>query len=90
MRNVNVPVVVPPEKLAGDYANAFRVFRDSNREWFLDFLVYSATDQTATVIARVRVLEEFLPVLRDRLGQVLSEIASEDALIVIPGPGEVQ
>lgn len=90
MKNADCPVMIPPEKIAGDYANAFRVFRDSNREWFLDFLVYSVTDNRATLIARVRVLEEFLPVLRDRLGQAMQEIPIEKASVVVPGPDDVQ
>jgi hypothetical protein len=63
----NCQVVIPPEKAMGDFANAFRLVQDSGNDWFLDFLTFSESENTAVVVARVRVQGAFLAAIRDRL-----------------------
>jgi len=67
-------VLVPPEHQVGVFANAFRLLHDSGNEWFLDFLVHSESEGKATVVARVRVQEAFMPSIRDRLTMTLKEV----------------
>lgn len=69
-------VKVPPDIKVGVFANAFRLLQDSGNEWFLDFLVHSATEGTATVVSRIRVQEAFLPSIRDRLSKTLKEVVT--------------
>lgn len=69
-------VRVPPDIQVGVFANAFRLLQDSGNEWFLDFLVHSATEGKATVVARIRVQEAFLPSIRDRLATTLKEVVT--------------
>ena len=66
-RRIDCPVSTPPEKEMGEFANAFRVLKDVGSEWFLDFLIYSGREKSATVVARVRVQEGMLTAIRDRL-----------------------
>jgi len=86
-KRVECNVIIPRDMITGTFANAFRVVRDNNREWFLDFLVYSATENKASLVVRIRVLGEFLPTIRDRLSDTLLEAPDETVLI---GPGEIQ
>jgi hypothetical protein len=48
----------------GIFANAFRVIEEAGPDCFLDFLLYSAQEQTAQVVSRVRVRRVFLPAIR--------------------------
>ena len=73
---VTPEVSVPPEHQVGVFANAFRLLHDSGNEWFLDFLAHSEQEKKATVVARVRVLEEFLPSICDRLNLTLKEVTT--------------
>jgi len=85
-KQVDCNVLVPSDKKTGDFANAFRVVQDNGREWFLDFFVYSTMDQKATLVSRIRVLEEFLPAIRDRLSTMMGQVP-EESVFVVPGPG---
>ena len=58
----------------GIFANAFRVVPDSGQECFLDFCIYSAQENRAEVIARIRIHQSFLPIIQDQLSNVLLEI----------------
>lgn len=51
----------------GDFANAFRLVPEGGPECFLDFCVYSAQEEKAQVVSRVRVHRSFLPILHARL-----------------------
>ena len=84
-RGVECPILVPPEKKDGDYANAFRMVQDSGTEWFLDFLFCDGKD--AKVVSRIRVQEEFLPSIRERLCTTLGEVP-DDMMVVFPTKGE--
>ena len=68
---IDCPVTVPLDQQLGLYANAFRMVQDSEQEWFLDFLVCEG--RQATVVSRVRVRGECLPLIRERLGVTLGE-----------------
>lgn len=58
----------------GEFANAFRIMPDSGSECFLDFCVYSAQENLARVIARVRVHQSFLATIRHRLTLTMQEL----------------
>jgi len=75
-KQANPEVRVPAEHQVGMFANAFRLLHDSGNEWFLDFLVHSPTEGAATVVARIRVQEAFLPSIRDRLTNTLKEVVT--------------
>jgi len=62
----------------GAFANAFRVVDEVGPDCFLDFLVYSAAEGAATVVARVRVRRDFLGAIRERLGEAMLEFNGED------------
>ena len=55
----------------GEFANAFRVLKGPEPECFLDFLVYSSTEDCAEVVARIRVGLNFLPSIHHRLDEIL-------------------
>jgi len=65
----------------GQFANAFRVVEEVGPDCFLDFMVYSAEVQEATVVSRVRVRREFLDNIRKTLSAAMEEFPSEG------GPG---
>ena len=51
----------------GTFANAIQLSLDGS-EVLIDFCVYSATENTARVVSRVRVSQEFLPVIHQKIG----------------------
>lgn len=55
----------------GKFANAFRVVEEVGGDCYLDFLVYSATDDEASVVARIRVRQPFLGVLAEHLAMAM-------------------
>ena len=67
---LNVDIHVGAISLQGEYANAFRVVGDADG-CVLEFLVYSPKAHRAVVVRRVRVDQEFLPVIRDNVRQAL-------------------
>jgi hypothetical protein len=76
----------PVESKFGRFANAFRVTPEAGDECFLDFCVYSAQEQSAQIVARVRVHRSFLPIIRERLGEDIERMqrkpmALEEGLI---------
>lgn len=62
-------IVVDDDEKLGTFANAFRVVEEAGPDCFLDFLAYSAQEQRARVVSRVRVRRAFLPVIRDTLAE---------------------
>lgn len=62
----------------GVFANAFRVVEEVGPDCLLDFMVYSAAEQEATVVARVRVHKEFLEGIRDKLGDAMVVFGDEE------------
>jgi hypothetical protein len=65
--NVQCPVEVVEGTAFGEYANAIRIIPDSGNDVLMDFCVYSATDNKARVVARVRLATSMLRVIRDRI-----------------------
>jgi hypothetical protein len=53
--------------LFGEFANAVRVTPEGPHECFLDFCVYSPTENQAQIVTRVRIHRSFLAVLLGRL-----------------------
>ena len=65
---IGCPVAIHPSVNSfGSFANAVRVIHDGGDEWFLDFCVYSAQEEKAEVVARIRIHKSFLPTLISRL-----------------------
>ena len=62
----------------GQFANAFRVVEEVGPDCFLDFMIYSADLQEATVVSRVRVRREFLPNIRKTLSCAMAEFPTEE------------
>ena len=87
-KRVDCPVNVPNGRELGDYANAFRVMRDGP-EWILDFLLFSETENKATLVTRIRMHEAMLGSIRDRLTQTLTEMGSEEHILSMFASGEV-
>jgi hypothetical protein len=82
------PVVVPSDGLRfGEFSNAFRVLFDASGEAVLDFCVYSASDNVAKVVARVRVSPSFIPLLDSRIGEALAELEAARTETVVADPG---
>lgn len=72
--------VILDERLKlGEFANAFRVVSDGGGEVFLDFCVYSASEQIAKVVSRVRIQQNFLPLLLERLRETMVELTNSEA-----------
>ena len=57
----------------GEYSNAFRVFLDNDGEVLLDFCVYSARENKALCLARIRVPSNFLVDIHERIGRSLEK-----------------
>lgn len=62
----------------GVFANAFRVVEDLGSDCLLDFMVYSAAEREATVVARVRVRRDFLEGIKDKLIDAIETFGEAD------------
>ena len=79
IRVLDFPQVAMAEECRlGQFANAFRVLDNDESDCFLDFLIYSALENQASVVSRVCVRRDLIPVLRDHLSNVLREIISSN------------
>lgn len=67
----------------GVFANAFRVVPDAGQECFLDFCVYSAQEDRAEVIARIRVHRSFIPILQERFSVLLTELVGDSVTFTV-------
>lgn len=76
-QRVECPVMISLELTVGVFANAFRIVHDSGCDWFLDFLTFSASENTAQVVSRVRVTEPFMDSVRMRLESTMTYIHEE-------------
>lgn len=54
----------------GEFANAFRVLPESQTESFMDFCVYSAQENKAKIVSRIRVHNSFLQIIMTRLQEL--------------------
>lgn len=66
-------ILIQGGMLDGAFANGFRVTADCGGESYLDFLEYSERTESAVVVARIRVSDEFLSAIRDHLTESISE-----------------
>lgn len=74
---------IPSELRFGQSANSFRVVQDTGDEYLLDFLVYSASEQSAKLISRLRVNANLLAAILDRLGGMVNSPKSEGFIVSI-------
>jgi hypothetical protein len=54
--------------------NAFRILLEAGHAYFLDFIHYSAADQQAEVVSRLRVHEDVMVSIKDCLARDLCEV----------------
>lgn len=86
---IQCSVVVPTAKSTPVTANAFRIVPDTGSDYFLDFMLYSPASQRASVVARVRVHEDCLAGIRDRLSHDLDDLGDLRVSFVAPGSSAV-
>jgi hypothetical protein len=68
----------------GVFANAFRIVPDAGQECFLDFCIYSAQEEKAEVIARIRIHLSFLPILEGRVHSAFEDLSDKpDSTFVV-------
>jgi len=67
----NCEIVVPDDLAFPEYANAFRILPETGDDCILEFLVFSAQDNRAKAVARIRVRADFLRSVQHRLSEVL-------------------
>ena len=83
---VTCPVDLGACSSFGEYANAFRVYADNDDELLLDFCVYSARDNKARCVARVRIPTTFLTDIQTRIGRALDNIQTNKSSPSAPTP----
>lgn len=83
--NVQCTLEGPPDPF-GDFANAFRMTADGS-EILLDFCVYSAEENTARVVSRVRVTADFLRTMRQKIDSSFKPNLPGEVLLMPPIPG---
>ena len=66
----------------GVFANAFRVVQEAGQECFLDFCVYSAQEERAEVVTRVRIHRSFIPIIEARLQGYMQELKGNHEFVV--------
>ena len=69
-KNIDCPIEGPLEDLYGSYANAIKLTADGS-EVLIDFCVYSAAENRARVVSRIRVALAFLPIIHAKIGRDL-------------------
>jgi hypothetical protein len=85
---INCPVEFPTGvSKFGVFANAFRVVPEAGQECFIDFCVYSAQEEKAEVIARIRIHRSFLEIIKGRLEMAMEDLTgkSPDKFVVKDG-----
>lgn len=93
-KRVECPVSIPDTLRVGTYANAFRVLQDQE-DFFLDFLAYSAVENQAVLVSRLRIKPEFLSAVMGRIGTVLVELntltktSGNEVLVDLPDDAEI-
>lgn len=74
----NIDVTIPPELKFGKFVNAVRVVEEVGPDCFVDFLEYTAAGEEARVVARLRVRRDFLPIIKQKLGDVIEQWDPEE------------
>lgn len=70
LRNVECDLTIPDELRLGSFANSFRIVRDGEGEYLIDFFVYSPDVSEATLVGRLRVQDSTLNRLREHLARM--------------------
>jgi len=81
-KNVDCPVEGPEADPYGTFSNAIKVSLDGS-EVLIDFCVYSEAENRARVVSRVRVSQDFLPIIHQKIGQDLN-LSTIPVLFVMP------
>lgn len=85
---IGCEIEISEEQSFGVFANSFRIVPDTQYECYLDFLVYSATNNRAKVLSRIRVRNDFLVTIKDRLNSLLTPkdvVKVEDGQVHVGG-----
>jgi hypothetical protein len=82
-KNLDCPVDELEGDLYGTFANAFRL-RVDGQEVLVEFCVWSESQNRARVVSRVRVAQDFLPVVHQVIGQSLNLSDGPPMLFVMP------
>jgi hypothetical protein len=82
-KNVDCPVDEPEEDFYGTFANAIRLKADG-QEILIDFCVWSEAQNRARVVSRVRVSQDFLPIIHQKIGHDLNLTDGRPILFVMP------
>ncbi len=77
--------VEDPQDVFGTFANAIRLTSDG-AEVLLDFCLYSAADNCARVVSRVRVHRDFLATIQHKIGNARAPQEGEPAVLFIMPP----
>lgn len=87
-RRMICPVEEGPEAPTRE-VNAFRVIPDTGRSYLLDFIYYSPALLRAEVVQRVRIHDDLLEAVRNRLDSELMEMPMSGISISWPDGQEV-
>lgn len=82
-RRVQCPVIDDVQPTEQEI-NAFRILPETGSAYFLDFIHYSPADQRAVVVSRIRVQEDALASIRERLSSDLLEAPDMGVSIIWP------
>ncbi len=63
--------------------NAFRILPEAGRAFFLDFIHYSPASLRAEVLCRLRVHEDALEAMKDRLSNDMVEVQDDEGITII-------
>lgn len=81
-RRVQCPVVDGACMVVTEEVNAFRILPEAGATYFLDFMHYSPANLRARVLGRLRVHEDALRSIRERLDSDLLEMPDAGISIV--------
>jgi hypothetical protein len=70
-KNIDCEIEGPLEDPYGSYSNAIKLTADGT-EVLIDFCVYSAAENRARVVSRIRVAIDFLPIIHEKIGRDLN------------------
>ena len=80
-KNVSCTVEGLPDPF-GEFANALRLVEDGS-EVLIDFCLYSQSDNAARVVSRVRVSQEFLGVIQEKIAGAFQHQPDKDDVIYL-------
>ena len=83
-RRIQCPVDDAAPVVTSKEVNAFRILPETGRAYFLDFIPYSPASQKAEVVSRMRVHEDALHAIRERLSSDIKDAPSTGITIIWP------